>query len=221
MFSNPNPKGTPGISSVFNYPIIDTLKLIKFPDLEPINFWDVVKNRKSTRVFSELSLDKINKVLWASAKVKEIFVQDDGYVLTRRPSASAGARHPIDIIIQSPILDDIETFYYYNPFVHSLNKLRLKDKLIREFRNHVSSILNLNQATIMWFIAHPVRTEVKYDNSSSLIWRDAGALIHSIQLVCTGLGINSCAVGSLGEPFISGMFADYGNVYGVGGIVIG
>ncbi|MGN6194993.1 MAG: hypothetical protein ACTHOB_08640 [Ginsengibacter sp.] len=221
MFSNASLKKKEEESIVFNYPISETIKLIKPPHLESINFWDVINNRTSKREFRELSLNEISKVLWLSAKVKDVFVQDNGYILTKRPSASAGARHPIDIIVQSPILDSSKSFYYYNPFQHDLNKLTFKNNFIEKFRIHLSSMFDIRKAAICWFVAHPNRTASKYDNSLSLIWRDAGALIHSVQLVCAGLRINSCAAGTFGEPFISEMFSEHGNVFGIGGILIG
>lgn len=131
------------------------------------------------------------------------------------------ARHPIDIIVASPVLNRLNSLYYYNPFEHSLNQLNLLKSYTDDFINHINSVLNTENSTIIWFIAHPNRTDAKYNNSASLIWRDAGALINCIQLVCTALNIDSCPIGSLGEPFISQMFAANGNVFGVGGILIG
>jgi len=221
MPSNPKPKFQEDKPTVFNYCIGETLSLIKPVNLDPISFWDVISSRRSMRTFHQLSLDEISKVLWLSAKVQDISVQDNGYILTRRPSASAGARHPVDIILLSPALDNFKSCYYYNPFDHTLNKLILPDLIIKHFLNHVNSIFQVGDGTVLWFIAHSLRTEVKYDNSQSLIWRDAGALIHSVQLACTGCNINSCPVGSLGEPFISQMFSGNENIFGVGGIVIG
>lgn len=221
MFSNPSPKKKEGKSIIFNYPIIDTIELIKPSYIKPINFWDVINDRRSTREFHELSLDEISKILWISAKVKEIFVQDNGYVLTQRPSASAGARHPIDIVVLSTVLDSLKSIYYYNPFSHNLNRLTLKTDFIEQLKSHVNLIFDLKISTIFWFVAHPSRTEAKYKNYLSLVWRDAGALIHSIQITCAGLGINSCAVGTLGEPYISKMFLENGEVFGVGGVIVG
>jgi SagB-type dehydrogenase family enzyme len=192
------------------------------PDsLEPMNLWDIVVGRNSRREFQKLSIEQISQVLWLSAKVNTVSVQSNGFVLSHRRSASAGARHPIDIIILSPILDSFKSLYYYNPFEHTLNKLILDNALIAKFKEHLNLIFDISDATIVWFIAHSDRTEAKYDNPLSLVWRDAGALIHSVQIACTGCSISSCPVGSLGEPFISQLFGVNTNIFGVGGIMIG
>ena len=142
-------------------------------------------------------------------------------ILTHRPSASAGSRHPIDVLVLSPILDSGKMIYYYNSFEHNLNKLTIAPDLVKNFLHHLDSILSINSGTILWFVAHPERTSVKYEHPLSLIWRDAGALIHCVQVACSAQGLNSCALGSLGEPFISEMFSNEGTVFGVGGIVVG
>jgi SagB-type dehydrogenase family enzyme len=221
MLSNPSPKPEEENPTGFHYCIEDALQLNRPATPDPISFWDVLDKRRSARTFHKLSLDEIGNVLWLSAKVKDISVQENGYILTHRPSASAGARHPIDVLVLSPVLDNSESCYYYNPFEHSLNKLRNTDGIIDHFLNHINSVFQTNDGTIIWFVAHSIRTAAKYENPLSLIWRDAGALIHSVQLACTVSNINSCPVGTLGEPFISQMFPNNENIISAGGIVIG
>lgn len=218
--NNPTPRDKEEQPLQINYPIVNTLQLDKPIHFKPINFWDVIDNRNSTRNFRRLFLEEISAVLWASSKVKSLSLQENGYILTKRPASSAGARHPIDLIVISPTLN-CKDLHYYNPFDHTLNKLNLTEFPLDDFLNHVSSIISLVDGTVVWFICHPHRTSAKYDNFQSLVWRDAGVLIHSIQIACCGLGLSSCPVGSLGEPFISSGFSRIGDIFGVGGIIIG
>lgn len=220
MKDNPIPKKEEDFPIRIDYPIVQTVKLDRSTHYPPLNFWDVVNNRMSSRNFRKLSLDEIGSALWAASKVKSLSIQENGYILTHRPASSAGARHPIDIIILSATLNCKE-FHYYNPFDHSLNKLRLENFLVDDFLNHVESIIPYGEGTIVWFICHPDRTSAKYENFQSLVWRDAGTLIHSMQIACSALGLSSCPIGSLGEPFISQGFSPLGEIFGVGGMVIG
>jgi SagB-type dehydrogenase family enzyme len=220
MPSNPFPKNKEDDPLIVHYPIVNTLKLDEPGYYKPVNFWDVLRNRSSGRDFRKLSLEEISAVLWASSKVKNLAVQENGYILTHRPASSAGARHPIDLVVTSSTLNCNE-FHYYNPFDHTLNKLDLVNFSIDAFLHHIASVISLGEGTIIWFICHPQRTSAKYENFQSLVWRDAGVLIHSIQIACCGLSLNSCPVGSLGEPFISKGFSDVGDIFGVGGILIG
>lgn len=221
MTSNPSPKKIEGNNIPFIYPILETQSLPKPDQFPDISFVRVLDERRSERSFSELSKDNLSTALYLSAKVKNVLIQENGFVLSQRPTASAGARHPIDILVISPSLFSNNAIYYYNPFEHSLAKLNIDKNIFNDLKEHINSIVPVKNGTILWFVAHPNRTEAKYDHAISLIWRDAGALIHAVQLACHSLGINSCPVGSLGEPFITKMFSTFGKVFGVGGIIIG
>ena len=116
---------------------------------------------------------------------------------------------------------DQNHMYYYNPFEHSLNQLANSYCDLTPLLNHVDEIIHIKNATLIWFVAHASRTNSKYDHAESLIWRDAGALIGNIQMVCTALRLNSCGIGTLGEPYISTFFNNAAGVFGTGGLLIG
>lgn len=202
------------ISKTFNLP-----KPEQFPD-KP--FLTVLTTRKSSREFGFIGLEQLSEVLWLSAKVKSSKPQGNGYILTNRPSPSAGARHPIDLIVSSPMLDDGKSLFYYNPFNHSLNKLEFGEGISGDkLKKHLlESFPTGESATVIWFVAHKDRTEAKYEYADSLIWRDIGALASYIQLVCNYSQINSCIGGTLGYPFFSELFP-YENVLSGGCILLG
>lgn len=227
MQNNPRPKNQEDTPSRFHYPIKEIIRLphLTSSHFNSTDFWEILSKRKSTRNFQQITLDIINKILWSSAKVKELYVQDNGYILSHRAYPSAGARHPIDILIQSETLGNENSLYYYNPFEHSLNKLESNTILMKGLRDHVNSLFDPNsnseKGTIFWFLAHIDRSGAKYENPISLIWRDAGAVINCIQLSCTALNLNSCAIGSLGEPYMSQLFLNTENIVSAGGIIVG
>ena len=218
---NPQPKPTEERVTSFDYPIQHSVKLSKNIDPLPARFDEVITSRKSQRTFAGISLQQLSNILWYTAKVKQTFVQENGYILTHRGTPSAGARHPIDMLIINEELFNTNLPHYYNPFEHSLNRLSVSEQTVMNFLTHVDEVVPTTNATIIWFVAHPERTAAKYENPESLIWRDAGALINSIQLTCAALNINSCAIGSLGEPYISDFFNHQDGILGTGGMLIG
>jgi len=218
---NPQPKATEERVTSFDYPIKHSIKLSKNINPLPARFDEVITNRKSQRTFSGINLQQLSDILWYTAKVKQTFVQDNGFILTHRGSPSAGARHPIDILILNQTLLDNNFPHYYNPIEHTLNRLDLATQIVETFIGHIDNIINTTNATIMWFVAHPKRTAAKYQSPESLIWRDAGALINSIQLTCTALNIKCCPIGSLGDPYIGDFFNRQAGVFGAGGVLIG
>ncbi|UEG51393.1 SagB family peptide dehydrogenase [Mucilaginibacter daejeonensis] len=216
---NPHVKLTEEPVTGYEYQLGDRIKLSCPETLLMIPFGKVITNRRSTRKFNAVMLTQLSQLLWYTAKVKNLHLQENGYILTHRGAPSAGARHPIDIIVYNSTMFHREHFYYYNPFDHSLN-LIMNEVVIAPFIIHINKIVNIGRGTLLWFVAHSQRTNSKYENADSLIWRDAGALINSIQLTCTALNLSSCPIGSLGEPYISSFFADP-DVFGAGGIIIG
>jgi SagB-type dehydrogenase family enzyme len=218
---NPQPRTTEEKVASFEYPVQYTFKLPAAISAIPTRFDEIISKRKSTRDFSGITLQQLSDILWYTAKVKKTFVQDNGYILTHRGTPSAGARHPIDMLIINEELFNTNLPHYYNPFEHSLNRLGVPQQTVKNFITHVDEVVPKTNATLIWFIAHPKRTAAKYENPESLIWRDAGALINSIQLTCTALNINCCAIGTLGEPYISDFFNHQDDIFGTGGLLIG
>jgi SagB-type dehydrogenase family enzyme len=215
---NPSVRSIERPVASYDYTLLERIKLTKPGRPLTVPFNEVITNRQSTRKFRPVSKEQLSELLWYTAKVKSLQMQDHGYILTHRGAPSAGARHPIDIIIYDPKMFEKDYFYYYNPFDHSLNQIANADTA--SLINHVGQIVPIGDGTLLWFVAHTQRTAAKYENPESLIWRDSGALINSIQLTCTALKLNSCPIGSLGEPYISDFFA-CPDIFGVGGIVIG
>jgi len=218
---NPEVRIVEGAVPAFDYNILESFKLSKTITPLKISLDTVIANRKSSHNFNKTTLQQLSDILWYVAKVKSTILQDDGYILTYRGTASAGARHPIDIVVYNPKLLSSSYLYYYNPFEHSLNKLAGSSSDITSFIGHIDEIVNTANATVLWFVAHKNRTRAKYKYADSLIYRDAGVLIHGFQMVCTALDLNCCPIGSLGEPFISNFFKNQTGVCGLGGILIG
>lgn len=214
---NPTPKDTEEDVTPFNYPIGDIVPLAIPPADYNFNYFNLSHLRRSYKNLGALSIQQLGEMLWFTAKVIDIYVQPNGYSLTHRPSASAGARHPIDLLV---ISQNQSTLAYYNPFEHSLNRLKLDESIVASLINHINESVLIGDAILFWFIAHPERTTAKYDHSQSLIWRDAGALLHCIQSTCTAMGLGSCPVGTLAEPYISQLFKD-APIISAGGIIIG
>ena len=218
--SNPAPKSQEDTVPVFVYPVKTKVKL-QGPKAEVLSadFFQLSLARSSSRNFGPLIPGQLDHLLWFAAKALATQVQSDGYVLSHRPSPSAGARHPIDILVCS---DDTQpTIAYYNPFEHSLATLSLDPIMVTALMTHINAAVNMQQGVFLWLLAHPPRTSAKYTHPESLIWRDAGALLQQIQLTATALKLNSCALGTLAEPFADRLFGNIGSVLSTGGIIVG
>lgn len=216
---NPEPRKSYRKTDNFNYQLGEYTNLPKPQlNLNPL-FFEVINKRKSERVFTKLTLEMLGSLLWHSAKAKKVFIAETGNILSHRASASAGAIHPIDILISLPVTMESRLLYYYNPFLHKLASLNVNRVELDNFFKNINNCLSIENGLLIWFVADCSRTAVKYKNSESLIWRDAGALIMTVQLVATALNLNSCAVGTLGEPFLSKCFDN--KLFSAGGLLLG
>lgn len=84
----------------------------------------------------------------------------------------------------------------------------------------MESMVPAPEATKTLLVAEPGKTQAKYFNHESLVWRDAGALLATMGFVAEALNLNYCPIGITGEPWAS-MLSSEGNLVGVGAALIG
>lgn len=203
--------------SEFCYQIKEKSYLPLPDDLPSISLSDVLASRQSRRTYKAVSCQLLNSLLWHSARAI-IVSPPNSSRWQHRPTPSAGGRHPIDLLI----FTKQDNVYLYDPIPHALAKLNIIDNnSLGQFLISINQVITFEQATIIWFGAQFERTLSKYESGEDLVWRDAGALITTISLVAESLGLNCCAVGINGEPFISDMLSSKGKVVGVGGLLVG
>ncbi|WEK34733.1 MAG: nitroreductase family protein [Candidatus Pseudobacter hemicellulosilyticus] len=216
---NPNPRKKIQNTPTFHYKIGEYILLPEILDTNQILFFTVLKRRRSTRSFGKLSLNELSTLLWHSAKVQKLFVSENGAILSHRPAPSAGGIHPIDVFVSLPTLINERKLLLYDPIGHRLGRLIINPVDESSFFEEVNNCLQMDNGTLIWFGAYMASTALKYHNPESLVWRDAGALLMTFQLVATALGIASCPVGTLGEPFFFNSLDKM--VLSSGGVLVG
>ena len=159
-------------------------------------------------------------LLWLTAKTRATRTDGDGFVWQHRPVASAGGRHPIDIlIVRDP---KHPTVTLYDPGAHALCDLEVASvDALQAVVEDVNEVTMNSRGTILLFVASFDRTLSRYSDGESLIWRDSGALLTHCYLVAEGLNVGCCGIGVTGEPWVSDILGNPPGVGGVGGCVIG
>lgn len=204
----------------FIYPLGKKEKLMK-PDVAlNSSFIDVLFKRRSYKNLTFCEITKISEVLFYCMRIHEITNDITGTITSKRICPSAGARHPIDIIVSLPEKLKERELFYYNPIDHSLNKLMLVRKKVATFLEDINSTLFLNDAYLFWFSIQVEKTGSKYLNPESLYWRDAGCLLYAIQLISTYIGIGSCPIGTLACKSFYDLFSS-DKIQSGGGVLIG
>ena len=152
--------------------------------------------------------------------------RDDFGQVSYRPVASAGARHPIDMIVASVRVTDVaEGVYRYDPFRHELvpveggchNAVALSTTAATALGEPCSVV----PALTLFFVAVPVRTACRYhDMALMLIMKDIGCITQQIYLLVQALGLAGCAVGSADPTIEDGLGLQASRELLVGGFVI-
>jgi SagB-type dehydrogenase family enzyme len=166
------------------------------------SLWDIVGRRRSVRhgPTREPSLDTIS-ALFAYSMRTEASGRDQSGPIYYRPTASAGARHPIDIYIVAVRVESLaEGIYYYDPQEHSLRSLTSSSALVTRLVPHVCQALTTDSnslpAFLLLFDLVVDRTGEKYGVAAGgLVLRDLGCLYQQLYLVMTGLDLVGCAIG--------------------------
>lgn len=174
----------------------------------------VLDNRRSQRKFDALELTRLTDLLHYSARVQEITLTANGYPATKRPSPSAGARHPIDIVVvtgRTLVAMDCETLpsiWRYDELGHSA--MSLPEGELSRYSGVVEAArvsLGFEPSAVLVLAAVPWRTLSRYPAGAGFLLLDAGALLGTLHFVACGLGIAACpiAISALGfdEPDVA------------------
>lgn len=216
--NNPFPRFIEIEAPEFRYVSKSTIHL-PIPDLVPtIPFFSVLATRRSNRNFQALSTKSLSDLLWFTNEIIATSQAPNGNIYTLRPVPSAGAVHPIYILVIQPSKTPLELFVY-SAEQHLLNLVDTDNFVLANFIQHVNESLAIQEGTLLWFIGHLEKTRAKYFNCESLVWRDAGCLLFAIQIAATALGLNSCPLGTLGRPYLDSLFE--GEIISGGGVLIG
>jgi hypothetical protein len=86
---------------------------------------------------------------------------------------------------------------------------------------HASELLGSSPSVILVMMARPIRTFSRYRGGLSLIYRDAGALLATVGVVSSALGLACCPLASVvsmkGELDLNSSWVDVGGV-ALGGV---
>ncbi|HHM7088332.1 nitroreductase family protein [Pseudomonas aeruginosa] len=177
----------------------------------------LLERRRSRRSFSPLTPEELAALLWFSARTLATANSNLGFELEHRPSPSAGAIHPIHVLVLLP--GDTE-WSRYDGRANALIEVPGSSGTLHGLTAQMESIVPAPEATKTLLVAEPGKTQAKYFNSASLIWRDAGALLATMGIAAEALNLNYCPLGTTGEPWASEL-SSTGDLVGVGAALVG
>lgn len=172
--------------------------------------------RRSLRNFAAPSLAALSALLWHAARCQETFPSALGFDLQLRPTPSAGAIHPIHILLELPA---DQCWARYDPIMHQLQVLS-EPRALPNLRRMAEDYVHPGDGCLLAFVAEPGMTGAKYEHPESLIWRDAGVLQGVVAMTAPQTGLGLCLLGLTGDEAITSL-SDQSQLRGVGVAIVG
>lgn len=172
------------------------------PDNPPLGA--VIEARESVRQYGRRPITRaeLGALLWRSARVRAEYPLGPGrrYAITDRPYPSGGGCYPLDIVVVVGRCRGIPRgIYHYDPVAHALGFLGRHDDtagwLLEDARNAQGQ--SGGAQVLLVFVARFRRLTWKYRSIAlATILKDVGALLQTLYLNATALGLAPCGVGS-------------------------
>ena len=218
---NPRPRARPASYTPLRWPQGEPVAVDGFRDSSGRqDFFEVVGRRRTCRAFAHSASNEIlamlDALLSVSCKAQVRGTDTLGFPLSLRPSASAGAIHPIHVVANVP---GQEHWLRFDPFKGNLIGLSTKVR-VDDVRSSLDAVLHAPDAALILFVAEPAMTATKYAEGASLIWRDAGVLQGTVAMTAEALGFGCTILGVTGEPW-SSQLLDTPGLHGVGVAFVG
>lgn len=219
VLGEPHPRGTSLPCVEFAY-CTDSAEYLPLPHVPTLDFFAVLRARRTRRSFGPLSQAAMSILLWYTGKTL-VSASTAAPRWEHRVPPSAGGRHPLDIVVTRwPDIDS--PAFLYDPLAHAARKLRLSQPAaLQGLLLHADQVLALQNGVVLWHVAQFQRTLSGYSGGESLVWRDAGALQATTCMVAEAIGLACCPLGMTGEPWVSRALASGSAAVGVGGCVVG
>lgn len=174
--------------------------------LSNLSVSEALQRRTSIRHYAQdaITFEELGIFLATSARVFN-FIGSERHQTTHRPSASAGARHSLEIYALCRNVTGLSpAIYYYDPFTNELAALadwnaeydQLLERLI-----YIPAMLSRPPDVAFYITSVVGRVFWKYEgNGLASIYRDMGCLLQTMYLVATDLTLAPCAVAAIDQP---------------------
>ncbi len=187
-------------------------------------FERVLVRRRSSRKFGKPSAEETLAVLVHAARMSGTIDDVQGSYRVS-PTPSAGARHPCEVVAVVNDVDSLQPgLYWFDRLRAQFVTLDDEGALRRESNSLAALALHLPEPppVVLVIVAQLSRTLSSYVGGLSLVLRDAGALIATMSLVATSLGLASCPIGTCNSSKFSAVLGGPDEDWvDLGGLAIG
>ncbi len=214
---NPVPRQDPRPYTPWQWPVVHSIALPAA--LGAVSQWlEVPLQRRSRRDFAAIDMQALSTLLWHTVHCQRTAESSMGFSLQQRPVPSAGAIHPVHLLIQLPL--EGGQWARYNAMTHALDVLGNASNVLQGLCEEACQVIRTRPGSLLLFVAEPAMTAAKYENPCSLIWRDAGIMQGALAIAAEALALNYCLLGITGDPWV-GRLSEKCHLVGVGLAALG
>lgn len=200
----------------FPWPVASSIPL-PLPMPVAADVFAALSRRRSADAFNSPTLTDISALLWHVCRTQQRTPSPYGFDQEWRPVPSAGAIHPVHVLMTGGPLQQLVR---YEPRLHQCDVLEDGQGVAGALKAKAFEIVPALDAVVIAFIAEPGRTDAKYHQPESLVWRDAGVLQGMLALTAESLGLAFRLLGSTGDASIRSL-SQQGQLTGVGMALLG
>ncbi|WP_293010492.1 SagB family peptide dehydrogenase [Mycobacterium sp.] len=191
---------------------------------------NVIESRVSTRAFDDghpISVEQLAELLYRTARTRSIEPVGEGEELLSRPYPSGGSLYELEVY---PIVRNVAGLepgmYHYDSFDHSLCTIAATDsRAVHQLLKTASATLSegAEPQVLIVMAARSGRIMWTYEQVSyATILKNVGALMQTMYLVATAMGLGVCAQGfSDTAAFVAATGVDELEECSVGSIIVG
>lgn len=184
----------------------------------PVDMVSVMERRETRRDFSRpLEDGTLGEFLWLACRSRSARPSPYGFVQETRPHPSAGAMHPIHVLVGA----SLAPWRRYDPIEHALVELQGSTTNAGLVRRRAAELVDVDRGLVLALVAEPGKTSSKYANPESLVWRDAGVVLGYMSMVAEVLGLSFCPLGITASAEFAELFGTTTLLFGAGLAVLG
>ena len=218
MLLDPVPRARPARYQPFVWPPGVRLRLAPRNETLELDLVALLEQRQTRRDFKKPVEDaKLGEFFWLACRNRSSHPSPFGPDQESRVHPSAGAMHPIHVLVSR----DAGPWMRYDPVEHALIELPGSTDSATAGRNAANRIFNLNHGVLLGLVAEPGKTEAKYENHETLVWRDAGVLLGYMSLVAEALRLDFCPLGITGQTHLTDYLPEASQLQAAGLAVLG
>jgi len=182
-----------------------------------LDLGQVLDVRQTYRAFRRLDDAALGELMWLACRNRSSRPSAYGPNQESRVHPSAGAMHPIHVLIAR----EIGPWLRYDPLEHALVELPDSSASAGASRAAAGSTVELAHGTLIGLVAEPGKTAAKYEHHESLVWRDAGVVLGYLSVMAAALGLAFCPLGITGQPYLTAQLPNAFALQAVGLSVVG